>query len=379
MSVLLRVSDLRKDFASVDGSVNALRGVSFEVVEGAFYTLLGPSGCGKSTTLRCIAGLERPDGGEISIAGERVNGAKLFVPPNERPIGMVFQSYAIWPHMTVFDNVAFPLKQRRSRVPKVERGERVMAALALVKMSEMAHRPAPNLSGGQQQRVALARALVQKPKLLLLDEPLSNLDAKLREDLRAELKELTRRLGITTLYVTHDQIEALAMSDRIAVMLGGRILQEAAPKALYLKPATTFVAQFVGQVNFIDGEVAGAEQGMGVVATQHGAIRCAVPAGLAVGAKVQVAVRPESLGLAGAGGANRIEGIVQSAVFLGEMVDCQVMAGDRTIRAKLSATAEIAPGERIVLAFTPEACVVFAAEHSPAGSQEFQPSGGEAR
>ena len=367
--MLLGVSDLHKDFASTDGSVNALKGVSFEIAEGAFYTLLGPSGCGKSTTLRCIAGLEQPDSGTISIAGIRVNAPGVYVPPNERPIGMVFQSYAIWPHMTVFNNVAFPLKQRRARVPRADREARVMEALALVKMTEMAHRPAPNLSGGQQQRVALARALVQKPKLLLLDEPLSNLDAKLREDLRAELKDLTRRLGITTLYVTHDQLEALAMSDRIAVMLGGRILQEAAPKDLYLKPANTFVAQFVGQVNFLEGEVAGSEQGHGVVSTPQGPMRCLLQQGNTIGTRVRIAIRPESLSLANGSrepGTNVLDGTVESALFLGEMMDCVVRVGERIVRARLPATAEIAPGDHVALEFKPEACVVFEADRQAA-------------
>ena len=370
--MLLSVDELRKDFASVDGSVNALRGVSFRIEEGAFYTLLGPSGCGKSTTLRCIAGLERPDGGSITIAGETVNASGVFVPPNERPIGMVFQSYAIWPHMTVYNNVAFPLKQRRSNVAKADRQARVMEALSLVKMSEMAHRPAPNLSGGQQQRVALARALVMKPKLLLLDEPLSNLDAKLREDLRIELKDLTRRLGITTLYVTHDQSEALAMSDRIAVMLGGRILQEASPKELYLKPANTFVAQFVGQVNFLEGSVrAGTAQGMGVIDTPEGAVHCSVPAAMPAGASASIAVRPESLRIAngsGAGHANKITGKVASAVFLGELIDCQIAVGQRMIRARIPATTEVNPGDPLTLEFSPEACVVFAGGTSPNGA-----------
>jgi iron(III) transport system ATP-binding protein len=346
-----------------------LRGVSFEVQQGAFYTLLGPSGCGKSTTLRCIAGLELPDGGSISIGGDQVNAPANYVPPNERPIGMVFQSYAIWPHMTVFDNVAFPLKQQRSRVPKAERVERVMQALALVKMRDMAHRPSPNLSGGQQQRVALARALVQKPKLLLLDEPLSNLDAKLREDLRAELKDLTKRLGITTLYVTHDQLEALAMSDRVAVMLGGRILQEASPRELYLNPATAFVAQFVGQVNFIDGEVAGLEDGLGVIKTGCGPLHCVLPAGLTTGSKVQIAVRPESLTIAAVGCAqtsNVLRGEVASAVFLGEATDCQVAIGERQLRAKLPATLDVTPGAAISLTFRADACVVFSAQSTPA-------------
>jgi iron(III) transport system ATP-binding protein len=335
--MLVSVRNLRKQFDSVDGEVAALQGVSFDIREGDFYTLLGPSGCGKSTTLRCIAGLENPDDGEIWIDGQRVAARGFSVPPNERPIGMVFQSYAIWPHMTVFKNVAFPLKQRRAGVPRAEREARVMEALSLVQMESMAHRPAPFLSGGQQQRVALARAIVLKPKLLLLDEPLSNLDAKLREDLRIELKELTSRLGITTLYVTHDQVEALAMSDRIAVMYGGRILQEAGPRDLYLRPATNFVAQFVGQVNFLDGIlVERPSPAIGVVETQHGRIRCSASDGLAVGSSVSVAVRPENVTVSrqrDGGSENVMQGKVEKAMFLGEMIDCQVAVGSQTLRA----------------------------------------------
>src|SRR6266542_1416343 len=202
----VNVNGLGKTFQTMDGRVDAIQDLSFEVEPGQFYTLLGPSGCGKSTTLRCLAGLERPDQGEIRIGDRIVSSPTVFLPPNERPIGMVFQSYAIWPHMTVFNNVAFPLKQQKVR--KNERERLVMEALALVQMKDLAHRPAPYLSGGQQQRVALARALVSEPQVLLLDEPLSNLDAKLREELRLEIKELLQRLNITAVYVTHDQAEA---------------------------------------------------------------------------------------------------------------------------------------------------------------------------
>lgn len=364
--MLVSVRNLRKQFDSVDGEVAALQGVSFDIQEGDFYTLLGPSGCGKSTTLRCIAGLENPDDGEIWIGGQRVAAKGFSVPPNERPIGMVFQSYAIWPHMTVFNNVAFPLKQRRAGVPRAERKDRVMEALSLVQMADMAERPAPYLSGGQQQRVALARAIVLKPKLLLLDEPLSNLDAKLREELRMELKELTGRLGITTLYVTHDQIEALAMSDRIAVMYGGRILQEAGPRDLYLRPATNFVAQFVGQVNFLDGILAERPgSGVAVVETPHGRITCSAADGITPGAPASVAVRPESVTVSHqrqptAG--NALEGIVDKAVFLGEMIDCQIKVGTQIMRAKLHPTMDIGQGDRVYLHFEPASCVVFPAD-----------------
>ena len=357
------VRNLTKSFESHQGRVAALNGITFDIAPGEFYTLLGPSGCGKSTTLRCIAGLEHPNGGDIVIGAATVASGGRSVPANLRPIGMVFQSYAIWPHMTVFNNVAFPLKQRKSRVPNPERTERVMEALRLVKMEALADRPSPYLSGGQQQRVALARALVSRPEVLLLDEPLSNLDAKLREELRIEIKELTHRLGITTLYVTHDQLEALAMSDRIAVMLDGRILQEGTPREIYLRPANAFVARFVGQVNFFEGAVTEtADAGLGKVATGAGALSCTLPGDISVGDDVVVAVRPESLaaskGETGAG-LNVIRGDVTQAVFLGDSIDCQVAVDGQVVRAKVDQTAEIALGDSVTLSFRPEACTVF--------------------
>ena len=214
-------------------------GISFTIPEGLCYALLGPSGCGKTTTLRCVAGLETASSGRIEIAGTVVSdpGVGLFVPVHERPIGMVFQSYAIWPHLDVFENVAYPLRVRRRRVPRAEIEERVADVLALVGMAAMARRPATQLSGGQQQRVALARALVRQPALLLLDEPLSNLDARLRVNMRNELSELVARVGVTALYVTHDQAEAFALADRIAVMNAGHIVQEGTPRENLLPAA----------------------------------------------------------------------------------------------------------------------------------------------
>ena len=361
----VQVTGLAKAFQTLDGRVDALEDLGFEVNPGEFYTLLGPSGCGKSTTLRCIAGLERPDQGEIRIGDQVVSSGSLFIAPNERPIGMVFQSYAIWPHMTVFKNVAFPLKQQK--VPKREREKLVMEALALVHMEDLADRPSPYLSGGQQQRVALARALVSKPQVLLLDEPLSNLDAKLREELRLEIKELLKRLGITALYVTHDQAEALAMSDRIAVMFRGRILQEASPKELYLKPNAKFVAQFIGQVNFFEGRVsAGSSNGMGVVTTEQGELRCVVPASTVTGTKTLVTVRPESFQVSAepdtdSAGYNILEGKVEKSVFLGDFIDCQILVGAQMVRAKLPPTSDLTPGERVFLKFDPSACILLPA------------------
>ncbi|MCW2635604.1 MAG: iron transporter ATPase, partial [Blastococcus sp.] len=270
--------------------VFAVNDVSFEVQDGELFTLLGPSGCGKTTTLRSIAGLEKPDSGRITIddrvlynngnnngngngAGSRV----VNVPANERGLGMVFQSYAIWPHMSVFDNVAFPLQVRKRNVRpgKAEIADKVAKVLQVMELGHLSDRQATKLSGGQQQRLALARALVTEPPLLLLDEPLSNLDAKLRELMRFELKRLQRELKITTVYVTHDQSEALALSHQIAVMNQGRIQQIGTPRQIYERPANQFVADFVGTTNFLDGTVLGPDgsSDLYVIDTEIGQLR----------------------------------------------------------------------------------------------------------
>ncbi|MDP2606359.1 MAG: ABC transporter ATP-binding protein, partial [Deltaproteobacteria bacterium] len=228
---MISIKALCKSFKSQQGKVDALREIDLEVKEGDFCVLLGPSGCGKTTTLRCVAGLERPDGGEIEINGRLVNStnSRIFVPAEKRDIGMVFQSYAIWPHMSVFQNVAFPLTQGQKRYPKRLVADKVGHALKLVHLDGLEERPATDLSGGQQQRVAMARAMVTEPKLLLMDEPLSNLDARLRDEMRLELKKINRSIGVTTLYVTHDQAEALSLGDKVCVMHDGEIIQMAPP------------------------------------------------------------------------------------------------------------------------------------------------------
>src|SRR5512141_2568625 len=255
---MLSVKGLYTEYPNDRGQiVKATQNVTFEVPEGKLFTLLGPSGCGKTTTLRSIAGLERPRQGEISVSGQVVYSERtgVFVAPNKRNFGMVFQSYAIWPHMTVFQNAAFPLEVGRARLSKKQIEERVTRVLNAVDLGQYAGRDATKLSGGQQQRLALARALVMEPKLLLLDEPLSNLDAKLRELMRFELKRLQRELKITTVYVTHDQSEALALSHQVAVMNQGRIQQIGRPRDIYENPSNQFVADFVGNTNFLDGTV----------------------------------------------------------------------------------------------------------------------------
>src|SRR3989440_1345630 len=251
---MLRVEGLFTEYPNEKGEiVRAAQDVTFTVPEGKLFTLLGPSGCGKTTTLRSIAGLEKPSAGEIEVGGRLVYSSdkRIFVAPNKRNFGMVFQSYAIWPHMNVFQNAAFPLEVRR--LAKKEVRERVMRVLHAVALDALVDRDATKLSGGQQQRLALARALVMEPQLLLLDEPLSNLDAKLRDRMRTELKRLQREFSLTTVYVTHDQSEALALSHEIAVMSEGRVVQVGTPRQIYEQPHNKFVADFVGTTNFIGG------------------------------------------------------------------------------------------------------------------------------
>src|SRR5262245_37148814 len=252
---MIRVEGLTKTFRANKDVVTSVVGIDFKVPAGEMVTLLGPSGCGKTTTLRCVAGLEKPDEGRITI-GERavVNvAARVFVPPHQRNLGMVFQSYAIWPHMTVLENVAYALEGKR--MSRAERRRLAMEALATVKLADLADRPAPRLSGGQQQRVAIARAIVGKPQVLLFDEPLSNLDAKLRVEMRSELRRIQRQIGLSSIYVTHDQAEALAVSDWIMVMKDGRIVERGRPLDIYRYPRHVFTAQFLGTTNLIAGIV----------------------------------------------------------------------------------------------------------------------------
>jgi iron(III) transport system ATP-binding protein len=335
---------LEKAYVTDQGRVEAVRSVSFEVARGEIYTLLGPSGCGKTTILRCIAGLEVADEGEIELGGEPVFSSKngIQIPTHERDVGMVFQSYAIWPHLTVFENVAFPLRYGPFSVSKGEITDRVMRALRLVQMDGMEHRPAPLLSGGQQQRVALARALVYEPAVLLLDEPLSNLDAKLRLGMRAELHALIKQLNVTVLYVTHDQEEALVLSDRLGVMRDGLILQEGAPRDIYLKPANPYVAAFVGRTNFFAGKVKSAQQnGVAVVACEFGTLTCALlPSAnpLALGEAVWVAIRPEEVIVPSPSAGtpvNRFRAEVARTMFAGNRVQCEMRIGLTTCQVEM--------------------------------------------
>jgi iron(III) transport system ATP-binding protein len=309
--------------------------VGFALRSGAFLTLLGPSGCGKTTILRCIAGLEEPDAGVISVGGETFFDADagIEMPMRRRGIGMVFQSYAIWPHMTVFENVAFPLRVQGRTHSKAEITRRVAEALDVVSLGGFGDRPATQLSGGQQQRVAFARAIVSRPKLLLLDEPLSNLDASLREELRQELRELQRKIGVTTVYVTHDQTEALELSDLIVVMDKGRIVQTGTPLDIYARPKNAFVASFVGTSNSLKGTYAGSEGNYARVTLEDGTTILCNPGELqATQGAVEISVRPEAATLyiarpAGIHGTNLLDGLLQSVDFLGSAYRYRVKVG----------------------------------------------------
>lgn len=313
------------------GALNAVDGVSFSITSGEVFTLLGPSGCGKTTTLRLVAGLEEPDGGEILIRGAAVAAPfrNLFVAPEKRQLGMVFQSYAIWPHLSVFENVAFPLRVRRESNETV--GQRVLRALELVGLGGLAERGATQLSGGQQQRVALARALVYEPAILLLDEPLSNLDAKLREQMRVEIRTLQKKLGLTVLYVTHDQAEAMTLSDRIAVVNRGRFEQVGTPEEVYERPATPFVAEFLGRTVSFEGKIRKNESDCWIEFCD-GVGRCAVPIastdGLSDGAAAKVFTRPEDVEITadGASTINLLAGTVEQVAYLGDRFEYHIKA-----------------------------------------------------
>ncbi len=363
---MLRVESLTKNYLTDTGIVEAVKGVSFQLQPGEFYTLLGPSGCGKTTTLRCVAGLEEPNGGEIYL-GDRVvfsDAQRINEPSHKRDVGMVFQSYAIWPHMNVFDNVAFPLTYGRRRVTKREIRKRVMSSLELVQMGGMESRPAPLLSGGQQQRVALARALVYEPKMLLLDEPLSNLDAKLRTEMRLELKALVERLGLSTLYVTHDQIEALSMSDRIGVMHGGSIIQEGTAREIYLSPRSQFIATFIGNINVFTGQVVNREKDgdMGLVRSGGVQLTCCLPREVKDGDTVDVGVRPETIEVYSEQPQTRenvFEGIVEQSTFIGDALECKVRCGDKVFQARTAGYIDLKRDDHVFLHLPPARCIAI--------------------
>jgi ABC-type Fe3+/spermidine/putrescine transport system ATPase subunit len=333
---MVRLTDVVKTYP---GGTQAVKGISLDIEEGEIFTLVGPSGCGKTTTLRLIAGLEEPDAGAIFFRDRPIVDVakRLFVRANARNVGMVFQSYAIWPHMTVEENVAYPLKLRG--VSKSEIRQRVAAALELVGMPGMEKRPAPLLSGGQQQRVALARALVYEPQVLLLDEPFSNLDAKLRDQMRVEVKVLQHRLGITVIFVTHDQVEALSLSDRIAVMNLGEVQQIGPPEMLYENPANPFVRDFLGKTVLLRGQVSASNPDGQVAVNVAGAEHCVLfgvgygVGGYGVGQNVSLAIRPEDIELApgesGEPPRGTIAGIVEARLFVGERTEYRVIVPEQ--------------------------------------------------
>jgi len=366
----LRVEALAKRFPGEDHELAAVNGISFSVPRGTLFTLLGPSGCGKSTTLRCIAGLERPEGGLVAVNGRtHVNcAAKIFVPPDKRGIGMVFQSYAIWPHMTVYQNVAYALEVKKT--PTSEIRPRVMEALELVGLAAFANRPAPKLSGGQQQRVALARAVVGRPSLLLFDEPLSNLDAKLRERMRHEIRELQQRLEITTVYVTHDQAEALAISDAIAVMEGGKILASGTPREIYGAPGSRFVADFIGMTNIVRGSAvaqAGAD-GSGRVEVLFGTVHCRFEGAIGAGDPVDVLIRPENMVVSRSQPEARRNvwlAHVEGVTFLGEYQDATVRVQEQRLRIRVHPGLELEKGQQVYLELSAERCSAIRGEQAP--------------
>lgn len=362
---MLKIVNLKKSFEADGEVVHALKGVSLNVEQGDFFTLLGPSGSGKSTVMRCIAGLEHPNEGEIYIGDQCVfsSSKQIMMPVNERPIGMVFQSYAIWPHMDVFGNVAFPLiyGNKGGRLGKEEIRSRVHEALRAVQMTDYADRPATMLSGGQQQRVALARAIVRKPRLLLLDEPLSNLDAKLREDMRVELKELTKAMGITTFFVTHDQIEALAMSDHIAVIMLGELVAEGKPQDVYVNSRTDAVAAFLGTNNLLEGAVISAAGKALTIDTEIGPLVIGSESDQREG-HIKVAFRPEAVECKREhpnADHNVFEGTIKRTMFLGTFIDCEVQIGTKTLRSSLNTYSDLRVGEKIFVRLRPERCQVI--------------------
>ena len=312
--MIIRLREVEKRF----GGVQAVDRVTLEIADGELFTLLGPSGCGKTTLLRMIAGFYPVDGGEIRFGDHRVDG----LPPYDRNIGMVFQNYALWPHMTVAANVTYGLRLRKLAREEIKR--RLDDGLRKVNLSGLGDRYPGQLSGGQQQRVALARALVLSPDILLLDEPLSNLDAKIRLQVRAEIRTLQRELGITTVYVTHDQEEALSLSDRVAVMRDGRVLQVAPPKELYERPTSRFVADFVGTNNFLAGVCRSMDGDVAVVETALGGLRGRAGSMVSAGARCVLAVRPENITLGG-DDTNVVDGKIVLASYLGSTLRYDVL------------------------------------------------------
>jgi iron(III) transport system ATP-binding protein len=372
---MLVVDDLVKQYAvpfrkrtdDDPGRRNGVDGVTFEVAAGELFTLLGPSGCGKTTTLRSIAGLETPDSGRIQL-GDQVlydSDSRTDLPVYRRGLAMVFQSYAVWPHMTVFQNAAFPLEimPRGSRPSRKQIRERVERSLQTVGLERFAEQSATRLSGGQQQRLALARALVIEPPILLLDEPLSNLDAKLRESMRLEIKRLQRDMGLTAIYVTHDQAEALSMSSRVAIMNAGKVIQIGRPRDIYGAPADQFVADFLGVSNFVEGTLIAVNGNEAEIATDIGQVRVSTERTFAVGQEVLACLRPEEIEISmtkpAEPRANEFEAKLLAAAFLGDRVDHVVEIGTREVRIRSHSSVRIKRDAAVWLTIAPEDIVVL--------------------
>lgn len=359
---MLKVRGLTKTFRFRDTVNQALKDVDLDIDEGEFFVLLGPSGCGKTTMLRSIAGLEQPEQGDISIDGATVFSTQsgAFVSPDRRPIAMVFQSYAIWPHMNVYENIAFPLRQGVQKLDRATIGDRVEEVLVLLGLNGMDERPVTTLSGGQQQRVALARALALRPKVLLMDEPLSNLDYKLQIRLRSELRALMHRLGLTTVYVTHNQAEALEIGDKIAVMDHGRIIQMGNPRDIYHSPHDEFVARFIGDMNLVPARVHGFENGHAVLETALGRLAARTSAGgPTAGQTCFLGVRPEDVLILGNGesaSGNSARGRAVASQYTGEAVIYTVQIGDVPIRVKAHHSLDIEDGAPVVVELPSHHC-----------------------
>lgn len=356
-NAFLTIANLSKSY----GEHKIIDDLSLVACQGEFLTLLGPSGCGKTTTLRCVAGFEKPDVGRITLDTVCVSDAAqgIDLPAERRQFGMVFQSYAVWPHMSVAENVAYGLRNRD--LSKAEKSERVAAVIDRVGLSGMASKGVTRLSGGQQQRVALARAIVYRPKILLFDEPLSNLDAKLREQMRLELRRLQTELGITSVYVTHDQEEAMVMSDRIIVMNQGSIQQSGSPSAIYDRPANRFVADFIGSANLLDGVMVELNGGTAIVdIPDAGAtLCCASDKPITVGTRVTVAIRPENIKLQGgvSGTPNIVKATLINRINMGSFVDCRIRLGTHELRVHTSRAFTVSEGSVLDIQIDPANCL----------------------
>ena len=359
----IQIEGLCKYYVSEGKTVKALDNINLTIPANEFFTLLGPSGCGKTTLLRCIVGLETPDEGEIRIGGQVVwSKAKgIAVPPEKRGLGMVFQTYAIWPHMSVFDNIAYPLQVRGT--PKDVIREKVARTLKFVQLEGVEQRSATKLSGGQQQRVALARALVAEPKVILFDEPLSNLDAKLREETRKELRRFLNELDITAIYVTHDRVEALALSDSIAVMRSGRIIEIGSPQKIYFNADHRFVADFIGRANQIAATVNHHEHELTIVDCGLGSIQCQ-QRDLTPGAEATLCIRPEFVRItshAPEAGQNIVQGTVASLEFVGEVYEAEILIGDEKLLARIDPDVEVNEGDTVTISLDPAHCLLLSA------------------